>query len=59
LDHQLNLIQGNPYLYSQADNSKGLRKAVLSRQTTIYYQIFKDEVQIISLFDNRQNPDKL
>lgn len=59
LDKQLNLIQNNPLLFSESHRSHGLRKAVLSRQTTIYYKIVNFEIHIITLFDNRQNPNKL
>ena len=59
LDKQLKLIEDNPYLFSQTVISDGLRKAVLSSQTTIYYRITDNEVRIITLFDNRQNPNKL
>lgn len=59
LDHQLKLIEENPYLFPQSNSLKGLRKSVLSRQTTIYYGIIDEEIRIVSLFDNRQNPDKI
>jgi len=59
LDKQLRLIEYNPYLFAESDKSNGLRKSVLSRQTTIYYRIINFEIQIVTLFDNRQNPNKL
>nr|NQU91434.1 type II toxin-antitoxin system RelE/ParE family toxin [Bacteroidota bacterium] len=59
LVHQLYLIEQNPFLYPLSDRSNGLRKSVLSRQTTIYYQIIGNEIHIITLFDNRQNPNKI
>ena len=59
LDKQLRLIEDNPYLFAESDKSNGLRKSVLSRQTTIYYRVINYKIQIITLFDNRQNPIKL
>jgi len=59
LDKQLKLIEDNPLLFAESDKSNGLRKSVLSRQTTIYYRIIDYEIRIITLFDNRQNPNKL
>lgn len=56
LDKQLKLIEGNPFIFAESIKSNGLRKAVLSRQTTIYYRIIGYEIRIITLFDNRQNP---
>ena len=58
-DKQLRLIEDNPYLFAESDKSNGLRKSVLSRQTTIYYRIINFKIQIITLFDNRQNLNKL
>ena len=59
LDKQIKLIDDNPFLIAESDKSNGLRKSVLSKQTTIYYRILNNEIRIISLFDNRQNPNKL
>ena len=59
LDKQLKLIKENPFLYAESDKSTELRKSVLSKQTTIYYRISNYEIRIITLFDNRQNPNKL
>jgi plasmid stabilization system protein ParE len=36
-----------------------LFKCVVSRQTSFYYRILADEIEIISLQDNRQDPDKI
>lgn len=59
LDHQLELIQNNPYLFPKSENSNELRKAVLSRQTSIFYQIEGAKIHIVSIFDNRQHPNRL
>lgn len=59
LDHQLERIIDNPFLFAESEQSDGLRKSVLSKQTTIYYRIEKFEIRIVTLFDNRQNPSKL
>ncbi len=59
LDKQLNLISKNPYLFPKSDKSFSLRKSVLSKQTTIYYTINNSEIRIVTIFNNRQNPEKL
>lgn len=56
LNRQINAIQLNPELFPTSQTSKRLRKSVLSKQTTIYYRIDNDEIRIVTLFDNRQNP---
>jgi hypothetical protein len=39
----------------------GIYKCVVTQQTTFYYRILADkkEIEIITLFDTRQDPDKL
>ncbi len=59
LEKQLLRIKENPFLFAESDKSNGLRRSVLSKQTTIYYRINDNDIRIISLFDNRQNPNKL
>jgi plasmid stabilization system protein ParE len=52
-------IRTNPYLYTSFKNKKQVRKCVVNKQISIFYRIKKEEVQIITLFDNRKNPKKL
>ncbi len=59
LDRQLERIQNNPYIFPKSANHKNLRRSVLTKQVTIYYHIKNYNVQLVSLFDNRQNPEKL
>jgi len=58
-DKQLNLIKENPFSFPKSDLVDEYRKSVLTKQTTIYYKIIGSDVRIISIFDNRQNPEKL
>jgi len=59
LDDNLKLIQSNPKLFPKVEKFHTLRKNIISSQTSIYYKITDNEIHLISLFDNRQNPDKL
>ena len=59
LEKHIELISQNPLLFPEISYKKGIRHAVLSRQTSIYYRITDNQVQIITLFDNRQNPERL
>lgn len=42
-----------------ASNKKKVRKCVLIKQVSIYYQIKKNEVELITFWDNRKTPKKL
>jgi plasmid stabilization system protein ParE len=57
LDKRIDLISRNPHAYPVIDLRINIRRSVLSEQTTIYYEIKPDVVVILSLFDNRKDPD--
>ncbi|GHV51957.1 hypothetical protein FACS1894181_14590 [Bacteroidia bacterium] len=61
LEFNLHLISVHPPTFPYYDREKNVRRCVLSPQTTIYYKDIPSEnkVVIITLFDNRQNPDTL
>lgn len=53
----IHTIQHKPTAFPLSKNFQ-IRRAVLSKQTTLYYSVTKDFITIISLFDNRKNPIK-
>ena len=58
LDNQISIIQNQPKAFP-ATQKNNVRCSVLTSQTTIYYDILKDSVRIVALFDTRQSPEKL
>ena len=48
-----------PESISQSTKQDGLFKAVVDRNTSFIYRINKDSIEIITVFDNRQNPDDI
>ena len=59
LNKAISLISVRPKLFRLTNYKKNLRKCVLTKQTTIYYQEINSQIFIVSLFDNRQNPSKI
>ena len=61
LTEKINQIATHPESCPQSFVQKGLYKCVVTRQTTFFYRINRklNEVEIITVFDTRQNPDKL
>lgn len=59
LAKQLELISHNPLLFPVSQNIPELRKAVLTRQTTIYYQLRDDTVYLAYLFVNKKDITKI
>jgi len=61
LTSKIDQISEQPESCPQSSEFKGLFKCVVTKQTTLYYRINLDrnEIEIITIFDTRQNPDKL
>ena len=59
LSLKLNQIATHPKSCPQSEVKIGIYKCVLSKQTTFFYRIENGEIEIITFFDTRQNPDKL
>jgi plasmid stabilization system protein ParE len=55
----LSLLASNPNSFPSINHPKNLRKVVISKQTSIFYQLIENQIRIVSLFDNRRNPDWL
>lgn len=55
LSKQLDLIVSNPRLFPKSAYNPRLRKAVLSKQTTIYYEISGVNINLAFLFNSHQD----
>jgi len=58
-DKALQQVIAYPQSCPESKEIKGAHKKVVSKQTSFYYRITKQEIQIVILFDTRQDPDKL
>jgi plasmid stabilization system protein ParE len=58
LEKQISIIRSQPDSFPKA-NHIDVRRSVLSKQTAIYYKVDQDSIRIVTVFDNRQNPEKL
>lgn len=58
LEETIQRIQEAPEQFPVLLKRKKVRRAVMSPQTSIFFKVSKTEVEILSLFDNRQNPRK-
>lgn len=50
-----NTISNFPTLYPESQNLKSLRRAVVHKNTTIYYVFDSNAVTVIAIKDNRQS----
>jgi len=53
------IISINPNLFGYYNRKKRIRKYALTKQNIIYYRSRKNAIEIITVFDSRQNPKKL
>lgn len=51
------LISQNPELFPKSEYENVYRVAIL-KFNTMYYRVRNNEIEILSFFSNRQNPDK-
>lgn len=59
LDQSLQQIQQFPDSFPESKKIKGLRKCVVTKQTTIFYRFSEATIDVVTIFDNRQNPKSL
>lgn len=59
LYEKIETLKTHPKAYPKSDKKRELRKLVISKQTTVLYKLTEDSVFIITLIDNRQNPNKI
>ena len=58
IEKVLKEISITPEMYRASGKRKNLRKCFLSKQTSIYYRIDKDHIEVASFRTNRKNPKK-
>ena len=51
---QLQMIISHPHMFPRSQSNPKLRKAVLSKQTTIFYEIKYDTISIIHIHLNKK-----
>ena len=61
LNDKIDQIISHPNSCPNSEEIKGLYKCVVTKQTTFYYRVNlkNEEIEIISFFDTRANPDNL
>jgi len=59
LSRQLDLIAQNPLMFPRSTYNPELRKAVLSKQTSIFYKITGNTIFLVHIFVNTRNIERL
>lgn len=61
LDNIENLIEQiakNPKQFPLVNKKRKVRRCVITKHNTIFYRVHKGSVELLRIFDNRQNPQK-
>jgi len=58
-DDNISLIVEDPKIFPIINEKLQIRKSVITKHNTLYYRINKQNIEIVRLFDSRQNPHKL
>lgn len=56
LEHTVELISKNPYMFQEPIDLGGIRQAVVMKHNTMYFRISGETIEVLSFFSNRQNP---
>jgi plasmid stabilization system protein ParE len=59
LEKVCQLISQDPEIYPYLDKAKQIRKCVVTKHNVIYFKEYDTTIRIITIFDTRQNPNKL
>lgn len=56
LVNYLSAIQKFPVMFPKSENQPRLRRAVISSQTSVYYEVRDDLIILVFIWDNRRQP---
>ena len=59
LDKAIHQIQKYPASFGNSGFRPDLYRYIITKQTTLYYTFNDKKIYIVTLFDNRMNPEKL
>lgn len=59
LSKSFNQISNQPRSYPESTEFPNLYKCVVTKQTSYFYRITAEEIEVITLIDNRQDPDEI
>lgn len=59
IESVLEIIATQPEIYPESQTLKGVRRAVVLRFNDLIYRINGRDIEILSFFSNRQDPEKL
>ncbi len=59
VEKHLDFISDNPSLFRLHDKKNNVRKCLIIKQITLYYKVSDDRIELLTFWNNYQNPKKL
>ena len=59
LDGVLIQLSENPLMFPLFDKKREIRKCVLNKRVILFYRLRNENIELVSLFNTRQNPRKI
>jgi plasmid stabilization system protein ParE len=59
IDDNIELIIEDPKIFPLINQEMQIRKSVITKQNTLFYREINGKIEIVRLFDTRQDPQKL
>ena len=59
LDMLISQIAKNPQQFPIINHKEKIRKCVISKHNSLYYRINENKIEILRIYDNRQDPNSL
>ena len=59
LEKKFEVLIYKPEAFTSSKIKRGLHKCVITKQTSVYYTFNNEFIFILTIFDNRQNPNTL
>lgn len=59
LEITIRRIKLNPTQFQIVTGKASIYKVIVTKHNTIYFELFDGRIEILRIFDTRQNPDKL
>ncbi len=55
---KIDTIAANPTLARKSSRYLFIRKILITKHNMLYFEVFKDHIELLQIFDTRQNPVK-
>ena len=59
VEEVLELISQHPQMYPQSEIKSNVHRCVLHQNTSLYYRIKNDKIELVSIWANKRNPKDL